>query len=280
MRVENISFRYRKGSEVFRDLSLEIQPGRIYGLLGLNGSGKTTLLKLMSGLRFPQQGRCSLDGMSGVERHPDYLAQVFLVPEEFRLPSVRIDTFKSLYAPFYKGFSDALFQRVLTDFGLGERDQIGDLSFGFRKKVFIAFALATQCRVLLMDEPTNGLDIPSKKQFRRILAEQAMDSRCFVISTHQVRDLGSMLDYLLILHHQSLLLSASVEELATRVAYEETQEKPEGEDVLFVEKNFSGYRSLKINHSGEESPFDTELLFHAAMAQPERWRQLFADDKK
>jgi len=269
--IQDVHFRYPRGKDVFEHLSLSLLPGRIYGLLGLNGTGKTTLLKRIAALRYPAHGVCSVSGVSSVPRSKAYLEQFFLIPEECVLPPLRVDAYCRLYAPFYREFSADLFRSILGEFEIQEQDSISGMSFGTRKKVLIAFALAARTRVVLMDEPTNGLDIPSKKQFRKVLAEQISEDRCFVISTHQVRDLGNMLDHLVMLHERQILLDASVAEIAARVVFEETTEKPQDE-ILYMEKNFNGYRVLRRNLKQQETPLDTELLFNAALANPKEFR--------
>lgn len=276
IKIENVSFRYRKGAEVFHDLSLNFQSGKIYGLLGLNGTGKTSLLKIVAGLRFPNQGSCTMNGLLNVSRGEKYLGQLFLLPEEFSLPPMTAHAFRRMYAPFYPAFDSVLFERILSDFEIKVQDSMENLSFGTKKKVLIAFALATMVKVVLMDEPTNGLDIPSKKQFRKILAEQITDDRCFIISTHQVRDLGTMLDHLVILHRHSVLLDASVQDISSKMLCSENSEMPVGDNILFVEKNFAGYRVLRLNDLGVDSPVDTELLFNGAMAKPDVVRKVFS----
>ena len=184
---------------VISGLDMELKPGGIYGLLGSNGAGKSTLLYLMGGLLRPQFGSVEFDGVSVWSRQPSTLADIFLVPEEFSLPSVRLDEFVRVNSPFYPRFSQEEMERYLLQFKLDPQIHLGRLSMGQKKKVFIAFALACNTSLLLMDEPTNGLDIPGKSEFRRTLVSAMSDERTVVISTHQVRDLDRVLDHVLMM---------------------------------------------------------------------------------
>lgn len=162
--IKNLSFQYGK-KEIFSDLNLSIQAGNIYGLLGRNGAGKTTLLKLIAGLCFPKSGECELFGAASSMRLPSVLRETFFIPEEFSLPSIRINQYEERYTPFYPNFNKEEFQQYLNEFSLSEDAKLNKISYGQKKQFLIAFALASHCKLVIMDEPTNGLDIPSKKKF-------------------------------------------------------------------------------------------------------------------
>ena len=160
IQLNDITFGYkRRGNPVFSHFSMNLEPDSIYGLLGKNGAGKSTLLYLMCGLLRPQSGEALFNGKSVVERRPEILEDIFIVPEEFELPPLKLSTYVKINAPFYPHFSEELLSQCLQDFELPEDINLGGLSMGQKKKAFIAFAIATNTRLLLMDEPTNGLDI-------------------------------------------------------------------------------------------------------------------------
>ena len=187
--VNNISFRY-KGTKrnIFTDFSLKLEANNIYGLLGKNGTGKSTLLYLISGLLRPKTGNVIIDGNEATLRLPDMLKEIFIVPEEFVLPSVTLDTYVKMNEPFYPRFSHNVLESCLKDFDLPLSLKLNELSMGQKKKVYMSFALAAGTQYLLMDEPTNGLDIPSKSQFRRVIALgiilQTMSLIRICINTH------------------------------------------------------------------------------------------------
>src|SRR6186713_469867 len=186
--IQNLSFSYRKNKPLFEGLNLQLEAGHIYGLLGKNGAGKSSLLKQMAGLLFPQAGACKVMGYEARYRQPGFLSNLFMVPEEFYLPQVSIKSYLKTYAPFYPDFDNKAFNTYLTEFQIPLDQRLTEMSYGQKKKVLISFALAANTKVLIMDEPTNGLDIPSKSQFRKVIAAAVSDEKCIVISTHQVRD--------------------------------------------------------------------------------------------
>lgn len=199
LQVENISFSYRRGKkEVLHDFSLSLERGRVYGLLGKNGAGKSTLLYLMSGLLTPKSGKIMYHDTDVRRRLPITLQDMFLVPEEFELPPISLVSYVELNSQFYPRFSKEDMVKYLHYFEMEQDIDLGALSMGQKKKVFMSFALATHTSLLIMDEPTNGLDIPGKSQFRKFIASGMSDDRTIIISTHQVRDIDKILDHVVI----------------------------------------------------------------------------------
>lgn len=190
---------------VFQDFELQLEPGHIYGLLGSNGAGKSTLLYLMSGLLTPDGGAARLDGYDVRQRRPATMREIFLVPDEFDLPEVTLQKYIETNAVFYPRFSRDDMNTYLQTFGMTADVHLGGLSLGQRKKIFMSFAMAAHTRVLLMDEPTNGLDIPGKRQFREFLSQGISDERTFIISTHQVKDIETVLDHILIIDRSEIV---------------------------------------------------------------------------
>ena len=215
IQFENIQFGYTS-QKLFVDLSLHLQPGHIYGLLGANGAGKTTLLKMMAGLVFPKNGYCSVLNYEPRHRKPSFMSQLYFVADEPHLPHTTAARYADTYGVFYPNFDKSLFLDYLKEFNVPAEQVFSKLSFGQRKKVVISFALATNVPLVLMDEPTNGLDIPSKSTFRKLVAGAMTDERCLVISTHQVRDLDSLIDAVLILHHGKIVYNEDLNALADK----------------------------------------------------------------
>ncbi|MCL2650791.1 MAG: ATP-binding cassette domain-containing protein [Candidatus Azobacteroides sp.] len=191
---ENVDFSYSSKVKLLSDVNLQIKPGHIHGLLGKNGEGKSTMLKLIAGLLFPQKGKIDVMDFVPRKRNPEMLRDIYFLPEELPEHLLSIALFEKIYAPFYPNFSASIFDSCLKEFEIPSKDwKMNKLSYGQKKKIFVAFGLATQTKLLLMDEPTNGLDIPSKGQFRRMVASVLDENRCVIISTHQVRDLDSLI---------------------------------------------------------------------------------------
>ena len=172
--VENLSFTYRKSKRaVLRDFSLSFESGRVYGLLGKNGAGKSTLLYLMSGLLTPKNGKVMFHDTDVRRRLPVTLQDMFLVPEEFELPSVSLVSYIELNSPFYPRFSKEEMIKYLHYFEMDIDIDLGSLSMGQKKKVFMSFALATNTSLLLMDEPTNHMDMESIESLNIALEKYA-----------------------------------------------------------------------------------------------------------
>ena len=272
--VENLSFRYgRRRPAVFDDFSLTLGAGRVYGLLGRNGTGKSTLLYLLSGLLFPQQGAVRFRGADVARRQPEELSEIFLVPEEFSLPNVTLSRYVELNRPFYPRFSDELLARCLHDFDLAPDLHLGRLSMGQKKKAFMSFALATGTSLLLMDEPTNGLDIPSKSQFRRVVSSCMTDERTIVVSTHQVRDLENLIDPIIILDRSGLILNASIEQISEHLYF--TMSAEADPDAYWSEGSLNGYYQVIPNRDGLPSRVNLEALFNATLKNKETFKKLF-----
>lgn len=274
--VENLSFLYRKSKRaVLHDFSLSLEKGRVYGLLGKNGAGKSTLLYLMSGLLTPKSGKVVYHDVDVRRRLPITLQDMFLVPEEFDLPPVSLISYIELNSPFYPRFSKEDMVKYLHYFEMDINIDLGALSMGQKKKVFMSFALATNTSLLLMDEPTNGLDIPGKSQFRKFIASGMTDDKTILISTHQVRDIDKVLDHVLIMDNSRVLLNESTMSICDKLFFTESENWELLQSSLFSTPSIQGNFLLLPNESGEDSEINLELLFNATLAVPERISALF-----
>ncbi|OYP61868.1 ATP-binding cassette domain-containing protein [Prevotella sp. P3-122] len=267
IQVSNISFKYPGTKRnIFDNFSLDIEENKIYGLLGKNGTGKSTLLYLICGLLRARKGNVSIDGVDAKERRPEILRDIFIVPEEFDLPNVSLDTYVKINQPFYPNFSNEVLRKCLEDFSLPHFNKLNELSMGQKKKVYMSFALASGTRILLMDEPTNGLDIPSKTQFRKVVANNMTDDRILVISTHQVHDVESLLDHILILSESRMLLNASTAEICDKYAFEYRSPQEMDDDVVYSEPAMQGSAVIATRKEGmDETQLNLELLFNAVV---------------
>ena len=274
--VNKVSFSYgRKKSKVLDGFSMQLAEGSVYGLLGKNGTGKSTLLYLMAGLLRPQTGKVLYKGAEVTKRYPNILQDMFLVPEEFALPNVSLKQYVKLNAPFYPNFSDELLRSCLRDFDMNEDIHLGELSMGQKKKAFMCFALATNTSLLMMDEPSNGLDIPSKSQFRKVIASGMTDDKAVIISTHQVRDIDSLLDHVLIMDGSELLLNESVASICEKLYFAEQGMNEPTDDALYVQPSVQGNSVILPNTYGEESKMNLEVLFNAMLAERVKMQQMF-----
>jgi ABC-2 type transport system ATP-binding protein len=272
--LENITFAYSKTTKLFSQLNLNLQAGNIYGLLGKNGAGKTTLLKIICGLLFPQDGICEVLGSTPKERSAKFLANIYFVPEEFFLPALTLDKYVELYAPFYPKFDHQLFVEHLKEFELHNDKNLDALSYGQRKKVLLAFALASNCDLIILDEPTNGLDIPSKGQFRKLLTAAISDDRMIIISTHQVREVEHLINSIVVLDEGNIIFQQSIDEIMQGLTF--TFETESSADALYAEKSFNGYKVVIPKQEEFESEVDIEMLFNTVLANREKIAKLFS----
>ena len=265
--INNISYKYQGTKRnIFTDFSLRLESNNIYGLLGKNGTGKSTLLYLISGLLRPKNGKIYIDGCESSQRNPEMLKEIFIVPEEFILPSVTLDTYVKMNEPFYPRFSHEVLENCLKDFELPLSLKLNELSMGQKKKVYMSFALAAGTQYLLMDEPTNGLDIPSKSQFRRVVANNMSDDRTLIISTHQVHDVEALLDHILILSESEMLLNASVADICNRYTFDYRTPQEMDETVIYAEPTLQGNATMsKRKENDNETQLNLELLFNAVV---------------
>lgn len=264
IKIENLSYHYRGSKHmVFDNFSVEIGQNRILGLLGKNGMGKSTLLYLITGLLHSTNGRVEVDGLDMRKRSPEALSSIYLVPEEYSLPNISLKQYLKVNTPFYPNFSQELFEQCLREFDMPTDFNLKSLSMGQKKKVIISFALAAQTRYLLMDEPTNGLDIPSKSQFRKVVSQSMSDDRTIIISTHQVHDVEQLIDSVVMLTEKGLALNATVDEICQKYSFEHRKVGDDMSDVVYSEPSMAGFNVMARRAGGDDTTVDLELLFNA-----------------
>ncbi|WP_375418696.1 ATP-binding cassette domain-containing protein [uncultured Hymenobacter sp.] len=262
VRIRNLDFGYSRRVPLFQNLSLDLDRGHIYGLLGKNGAGKTTLLKNIVGLAFPWAGSCLVDERPASLRLPVTLEDLFFLPEEVHVPALTAEQFVVHTAGFYPRFSAEQLYEYLRELEVPLGQKLTRFSHGQQKKFMIAFALAANTSLLVLDEPTNGLDIPSKVQFRKIVASALSEERCLIISTHQVRDLESLIDTVVVVHDRQIVLNRELDELAERLTFA-TGAAAETADAFYTSASVRGPVAIRPNPTGTYSRVDLELLFNA-----------------
>ena len=272
----NVDFSYRKKIPLLTDLNLQIVPGHIHGLLGKNGEGKSTMLKLIAGLLFPQKGNIEVFDFNPGRRKPEMLRDIYFIPEELPASSLSIEQFAKVYAPFYPKFDREQFENYLKEFEIDSAGRkMNKLSYGQKKKALIAFGLAANTKLLLMDEPTNGLDIPSKRQFRRMAASAIDHERSMIISTHQVRDLDRLIDNIIIMSDHEIVFNESIDNIAEKLVFKVSDVNEKDASFIYSEDHLSGFYQIRENTDGEDSKLDIELLFNSVLAEKRRIKEIF-----
>jgi ABC-2 type transport system ATP-binding protein len=275
--IENVTFGYKKKKNVIDNMSLNIEKGYIHGLLGKNGTGKTTLLKLINGLLFVDEGKIIVDDFNPKDRKVKMLSQMFFLPEEFDEIKISISNYAKVYSVFYPNFSLEDFELYLNEFEITDfRQSMKNLSYGTKKKVLIAFGLATHVKYLILDEPTNGLDIPSKAQFRKIILRAMTEDTTLIISTHQVRDLHNLIDSIIIMDEAQILMNANINQITDKLWFGLAEHN---EDSIYEEDTISGKAIVTHNTNGRESNLNIELLFNAAFQNKKLIKEMFNNNK-
>ncbi len=277
IKINSLAFSYGP-KEVLKNISLDLEPGRIYGLLGENGVGKTTLLTLLCGLKKPRIGTIDADGHDPYGRDPDFLSSLYYLPDEVAPINDKAILWAKNRGKFWPDFSIGKFTGIMDLFENGQEQKMNAMSAGQLKKTYIAFALACSTRYLLMDEPTNGLDIPSKSQFRSAILKYTREDATIVISTHQVRDLENVIDPIIILDRQDVLLNASLQSISEKLFFDYGTTLQA--DSLYSEQLPGGFIQVRPNASGEDSKVNIEALFNAVHKNKELVKALFRKDEQ
>lgn len=272
IKINSLGFSYGS-SAVLKDITLNLEEGRIYGLLGENGVGKTTLLTLLSGFKKPVSGSIDIDGRNPFDREPSLLSSIYYLPDEVPAPRRVAREFAIDYGQYWTGFSIDKFSQIMKVLDTDETKRMDQMSYGQLKKTMISFALATNARYLFMDEPTNGLDIPSKAQFRKAVSKYTSDDSTLLISTHQARDLEAIIDPIIILDRQDVILNASVAEISEKLYFDySTQINP---DALYSEMVPGGCIQVTPNPEQADSKVNIEALFNAVLLHKDEIKRLF-----
>jgi ABC-type multidrug transport system, ATPase component len=271
LQINDLTFSYRRHSQpVLEKFDMSLESGGIYGLLGPNGAGKSTLLYLIAGALKPDSGNVMFKEINTRRRLPMTLNDIFLVPEEFTLPAVSLDKFLKINAPLYPRFSFEDMKRNLSMFDLDTDLRLDALSMGQKKKVFMCFALSCNTSLLLMDEPTNGLDIPGKSSFRRFVAESMNDDRIFIISTHQVRDIELLLDHVIVMNNRRVLLNKKTVDILRQLRFIHGATPEQIKDAIYSMPTLGGMSVIMPadGNDDDETELDLEMLFDYALNNP------------
>ncbi len=259
IKIENLGFSYGD-NVVLKNITMTLEEGRIYGLLGENGVGKTTLLTLLCGLKQPKAGEITIDGHTPYKREPSFLSDQYYLSDEVSAINMRAEEYAKSYGKFWDKFDMGKFLEIMEIFENDASQKMNRMSFGQLKKTYISFALACNCRYIFMDEPTNGLDIPSKAQFRKAVTKYTSEDSTLLISTHQVRDLENIIDPIIILDRQDVLLNASIREIAEKLTFDYSNER--NPNALYSEMTPGGCVQVYPNTGSEESKVNIEALFN------------------
>jgi ABC-2 type transport system ATP-binding protein len=227
---------------VFSDLNIKLSMGKVYGLLGLNGEGKTTLIRILLGVIPPDGGEIHYKESPVSFRSASYKEEVGYIPEDpFFFGGMRVGELLDFNAVFYRGWDGRRAEDLLKRFSLDRRAKIKTLSRGTKLKLEMAVALAARPVLLVLDDPTSGLDVPTRHDFLQDIIRELADSGTTILfSTHLVHELERIVDHLFILHRGRLILDEEHEAVKNstrrvRLAFQGAPPQSLGIDGILVE---------------------------------------------
>lgn len=207
--------------EVLHKVNLELESGKIYGLIGRNGAGKTTLLSILTAQNPAAFGNVTLDGKP-VWENPDVLAHLCFSRElnpvsGNNLNSMKIKEYLRIAAAFFPNWDKTAAERLIREFGLNVKQRINKLSKGMLSMVTIVIALASKADFTFLDEPVAGLDVVARERFYRLLLEEFSETgRTFVISTHIIEEAADVFEEVIIVDKGEIILKENTQELLER----------------------------------------------------------------
>ena len=218
----NKSYGYK---QVIKDMNLNLEGGKIIGLLGPNGSGKSTLIKILGGVLKPDSGNVTIDGKQiGI----DTKRIVSYLPERTYLsPSMKVREAISMFADFYEDFRTERAEEMLNRLNINLNDTIKSLSKGTREKVQLVLVMSRDALVYLLDEPMGGVDPAAREYILKTILSNYNENACVIISTHLISDVEKVLDQVLFIQNGNVILNSTVDEIR--------DEKKESVDALFRE---------------------------------------------
>ncbi|PJE45902.1 MAG: ABC transporter ATP-binding protein [Sediminibacterium sp.] len=275
IQFNDVSFGYTKKKPIYANIQLELTAGSVYGLLGKNGAGKSTLLKLMAGLIYPQKGHLNVFDANPSKRDPSFLNHVFFIPEEIDTPNIDVLEFSAQLMPFYPKFNQEQFLVYLKEFDI-PLTKMNNMSFGQKKKVWIALGMASNASLIILDEPTNGLDIPSKRKLRKLIASVINEDKCIIISTHQIKDVDSLIDKVILVDEGEIIANTDIETITEKLLFEVSNELSQNETILYHESSLVGHFIVKKRTTeAVTTKLDLELFFNACINNKIEIKALF-----
>lgn len=262
--IQRLCFNYPK-QELLTDFTLRLAPGQIHCIIGKKNEGKTSLMKLISGQLFPSSGKLEVTHLLPGKRSVEVLQNIFYLPEEIVLPPVSMETFESIYAPFYPKYNADNFYKYLNDFTIDNHiDSLDTLPEGEKRKFLIAFAIATHTHVLLLDEPTKGMDSAGIQTTGRLLKREINRKKCILIGTERAVDMDEIGENFFLLKNHRITFNQQLIALQEKLFFGTSANKPDTEGLLYYEetrKNFSFMR--KREDTDSVTGINCELLFNA-----------------
>lgn len=230
------------------DISFRLPAGFITGLIGPNGAGKSTLIRMLLQLIRPDEGEVKLFGLHPASRAKEIKERIgFVLDESHFYEHLTMEEMKRGVAPFYKRWNEAVFRMYADRFELPSGKPIKHYSKGMKMKLSLAFALSHEAELLILDEPTAGLDPVVRREVMDLLQEFIQDeARTVLFSTHITTDLDAIADYILFMQKGSLVFHHSTEEIQENYAIVRGS-PPAGPEAR---RHLTGFRETSLGYEG------------------------------
>ena len=209
LECRNLTKTYR-GKKAVSNLSIRLDAGKIYGLLGENGSGKTTWMKMAAGLTKPSQGEIIYEGHLLGYRDKSEIA--YMSTESFFYDYMKVEDVGKYYADFFEDFDEKKFEELIRRFGLEDSLRARNLSSGMNAKLRIAATLSRDARLCMLDEPLNGVDYKAREDIISLILEEADENRTFVISTHLIEEVETFIEEAIFIRNGELVKLINLEQ--------------------------------------------------------------------
>ena len=210
LRLEHVQKNYGK-TEALSGVNLDIQPGRIVGLLGPNGSGKTTIIKLINGLLQPTSGQVLINGE---KPSPKTKKAVSYLPDTTYLgDNMKIKEVFAMFKDFYSDFDQEKANHLLEDLNLDEKSRLKNLSKGNKEKVQLILVMSRKADLYVLDEPIGGVDPAARDYILKTIIQNRSENSSVLISTHLISDIEDILDDVIFIKDGEILLQEDANEL-------------------------------------------------------------------
>ncbi|TQS76003.1 ABC transporter ATP-binding protein [Ornithinibacillus gellani] len=253
-----------------KDVSLQVKRGFFTGFIGPNGAGKSTIIKLILHLIRPDSGRIRILGMDYQNNEKEIKEKIgFVYSEELLYGDLTLQDMKRIISPSYSNWDDAIFQQYREQFELPLRQKLKTFSKGMKMKVSLAIALSHHAELLIMDEPTAGLDPIFRREFMEILQEVMLDeNKTILFSTHILNDLTSIVDYITLIQNGQILFSKESIEIEADYGIVRGESELLGRDTqryfTKVKKTANGFEALTDNVAEVEKIFGHSVIIEKA----------------
>ncbi|WP_410769143.1 ABC transporter ATP-binding protein [Fontibacillus sp. BL9] len=255
------------GSFTMSDMTFSVPRGYITGLIGPNGAGKSTLIKTIMGMVVPDKGEVSVFGRNVGPQEGDYKQEIgYISDENIFYDYLSLEQMKRIVAPFYPRWDEDLYQRYMDQFELPSRKKIKDCSKGMKMKYSIALAMSHHPKLLIMDEPTAGLDPVFRRELLDLLAEYILEEENTILfSTHLTTDLDRVADYVTFINRGSLVFSDTKDEILERyLIVKGGKELLDGDvrkELLGIRETDLGFEGLSGDRDSAQRLFGDKALY-------------------